>query len=53
MLEASEATGMEQNENNNNFSINHAVGIVAILGQPPCFQSYILPIATKIPCKNH
>ena len=52
MLEAAEATGMEQDKNDNNFSVAHAVGLV----YDACFsslQSYILPVATKIPCKNH
>lgn len=31
MLEATEATGVEQDKNNHNFSITHAVGLVAMI----------------------
>jgi len=50
MLEAAEATGMKQDKNDNNFSVAHAVGLVTM---PAFLQSYLLPVATKIPCKNH
>lgn len=31
MLKASKTTGMKQNENQHNFSITHAVGLIAVL----------------------